>query len=67
MSLYYMQAPCVLRPSVGVKLLLPEADSFHISHTPSIGRGNESCIVFLFKSDKNSDWIGMASYKFHRL
>ena len=34
-----------------------EADSFHISHIASIGRGNEK-LYFLFQSDKNSGCYG---------
>ena len=36
-----------------------EADSFHISHIASIGRGNEK-LCFLFQSDKNSGCYGAA-------
>ena len=34
-----------------------EADSFHISHIASIGRGKEK-VCFLFQSDKNSGCYG---------
>ena len=37
--------------------LKPSADSFHISHIASIGRGNEK-LCFLFQSDKNSGCYG---------
>ena len=53
--------PSVVRPSVNIfkrhLLLSREADSFHISHIESIGRGNEK-LCFLFQSDKNSDCYG---------
>ena len=34
-----------------------QADSFHISHIASTGRGNEY-LCFLFRSDKNSGCYG---------
>ena len=39
------------------RLLTREADSFHISHIASIGRGNEK-LCFLFQSDKNFGCYG---------
>ena len=35
-----------------------EADSFHISHIASVGRGNDKLLFFLFQSDKNSGCYG---------
>ena len=42
---------------LSVNIFKHEADSFHISHTASIGRGNEK-LCFLFQSDKNSGGYG---------
>ena len=51
----------VVHPSVNIfkRHLLGsrEADSFHISHEASIGRGDEK-LCFLFQSDKNSGCYG---------
>ena len=51
----------VVRPSVNIfkrnLLRSYEADSFHISHIASIGRGNKK-LCFLFQSDKNSGCYG---------
>ena len=57
----------VVRPSVRLSSvcqhfqttspLMSEADSFHISHIASIGRGNEK-LCFLNQSDKNSGCYG---------
>ena len=56
-----IRRPSVVRPSVNIfkrhLLVSREADSFHISHIASIGRGNEK-LCFLFQSDKNSGCYG---------
>ena len=53
--------PSSVHPSVNIfkrhLLLSREADSFHISHIASIGRGKEK-LCFLFQSDKNSGCYG---------
>ena len=42
---------------LSVNIFKHEADSFHISHIASIGRGNEK-LCFLFQSDENSGGYG---------
>ena len=55
-----IRRPSVVCPSVNIfkqHLWSHKADSFHISHIASIGRGNEK-LCFLFQSDKTSGCYG---------
>ena len=65
-----IRRPSVRRPSVvcqhfqTTSPLSREADSFHISHIASIGRGNEK---FVFYSNRIRTLVAMATYSSHRL
>ena len=58
----------VVHPSVNIfkrhLLLSREADSFHISHIASMGRGNEK---LCFYSNRIRTLVAMATYSSHRL
>ena len=58
----------VVRPSVNIfkqhLLRSREANSFHISHVASIGRGMKSCV---FYSNRIRTLVAMATYSSHRL
>ena len=63
-----VRRPAVHRPSVAIfkrhLLCRHEADSFHISHIASIGRGTKSCV---FYSNRIRTLVAMATYNSHNL
>ena len=63
-----VRRPSSVRPSVNIfkrhLLCGHEADSFHISHIASIGRGNEK---LCFCSNRIRTLVAMATYSSHRL
>ena len=68
MKVSFVRPSSVCRPSVNIfkrhLLRSLEADSFHISHIASIGRGTNNCV---FRSGRIRTLVAMATYSSHRL